>query len=108
MSNAEYVYTKFVSPALSTIVRSKSGFSRKDRLCVILRYSFGIREEQIPEQARKDWRRIITVSSRPVPPNLSWKKPTEARVHGLSSAQTLTILCSFWNLTRVVVQELSK
>jgi hypothetical protein len=108
MTNADYVYSKFVSPVLSTILCSKSGFSRRERVAVILRYAFGIREKQIPPQARQDWRSIKAVNSSTIPQHLLCMNISEARAHALSSTQSLRVLSSFWNVVNSVVQELAE
>jgi len=90
MATNDYVYTRFICRALNKILLARAkNSSPRERVRIVLNSSFGIRERDIPIEAREDWRTMHSLNN--------------IKLHAMTPNQARRVLESFWNITRVVI-----
>jgi hypothetical protein len=109
MATNEYVYTRFISTSLRSILLAPAkASSPRERVRMILDHSFSIKESDLPKGVRNDWQVIAQVKSTKVPDDLKWMASNNAKVCGLSTTQARKVLASFWNIAGAVISKRSR
>jgi hypothetical protein len=90
MATNDYVYTRFICTALRKVLLARAkNSSPRERVVIILNSSFGIRENDLPDEVRKDWRNMHSLSN--------------IKLHEVTPNQARKVLDSFWNIARAVI-----
>jgi hypothetical protein len=103
-SNA-YICSHFVKPALEWIVTGNVS-SMSDRVAILLKqaYGCGIKEEDFPEEVRKDWRAIEAVWAKPIAADYKGvSDKREAAAHSLTRKEAKHVLECFLRVAYVVI-----
>jgi hypothetical protein len=90
MATNDYVYTRFICTALRKILLARAkNSSPRERVLIILNSSSGIKERDLPGEAREDWRNMHSLNN--------------IKLHEVTPNQARKVLDSFWNITRAVI-----
>jgi hypothetical protein len=99
------VYHKMVRQALSWIVLAPKGESSlQERVRKVLQCSFAFREEDFPNDVKKDWRKIEAVYKVRAKKREPWVDGIKAKAYALSPTHAKQVLQSFLNIADAVTK----